>query len=138
MIGKIIVAAFVAFGYSIAIFRPALINTAPMRDAVSYDGLSLIALIFTVTTAAAVTVNARVLEIKRRLPQSEKVVSASTDLRRTMRRNTLGFFYGFFIAAGSYFTLTFAQPESQLIAAILIVTFFSVLIVGFYLALDVY
>jgi hypothetical protein len=138
MIEKIIIAAFVAFGYGMVIFRPELVTIAPMREAVSYDGLALIALIFTVTTAAAVTVNARVLEIKRRLPQSDEVVSASADLRRTMRRNTLGFFYGFFIAAGSYFSLTIGRPESQFIAAFLIVTFFSVLIVGFYLALDVY
>ena len=80
MIEKIIIAAFVAFGYGMVIFRPELVTIDPMREAVSYDGLALIALIFTVTTAAAVTVNARVLEIKRRLPQSDEVVSASADL----------------------------------------------------------
>lgn len=138
MIERILILTVLLAGFLLAILRPDLINTDGMRDVVSYDGLALIALIFTITTAAAVTVNLRVLEILRKLPGSPSVISSSNDLRKTMRRNSLAFFYGFFLAAGCFFVLTIAQPEPSRFSAILIVIFFSVLIVGFYLALDVY
>jgi len=138
MIERIVLSVVIFAGFILAIARPDLINANGMREVVSYDGLALIALIFTITTAAAVTVNLRVLEVLRKLPDSPEILSSSKDLRRTMRRNTLAFFYGFFIAAGCFFVLTIAQPEPSRLSAVLIVTFFSVLIIGFYLALDVY
>lgn len=138
MIERIAISVFILLAYAMAVVRPDLINSEGMRNVVSYDGLALIALIFTITTATAVTVNLRVLEVMRKLPASQEVISASNDLRKTMRRNTLAFFYGFFIAAVCFFVLTIAQPQPSRLSAVIIVTFFAVLIVGFYLALDVY
>lgn len=138
MIEKITLATFIFFGYALALLYPEPLAADPIRNAVSYDGLALIALIFTITTAAAVTVNVKVLEIVKKLPQSDEIVNASLDLRRTMRRNTISFFYGFFVAAASFFILSIARPKDPQIVAFLVVTFFSVFIFGFYLALDVY
>ena len=55
-----------------------------------------------------------------------------------MRRNTIAFFYGFFTAAVAFFVLNVVKPSSETINAILIMTFLSILVLGFYLVLDVY
>lgn len=138
MIEKLLILLVLLSGFGICLARPDLVASKEMREIVSYDGLALIALIFTITTAAAVTVNAKALEIARQLPPTDKLRAAARDLRVTMRRNTIAFFYGFFTAAVAFFVLNVVKPSSETINAILIMTFLSILVLGFYLVLDVY
>ena len=138
MIEKLLIAVFLIVGYSLCMFKPSLMASAEMRAIVSYDGLALIALISTITTATAVTVNSKALEIQRKLPAGKKLQDAAKDLRRTMRRNAMGFFYGFFFAAVSFFVLNVVKPSCDILSALMVMTFLAVLVLGFFLVLDVY
>lgn len=145
MIEKVLVFGAVLLGYILAFLRPDFFSSKEMRSVVTYDGIALIGVIFTITTAAAVTINAKSLEILGKLNRSLELRAAAADLRKTMRRNTMAFFLGFALAVICFLLLNILNldshslSESQKIAsALLVMTFLNVLFVGFYLVLDVY
>lgn len=151
MIEKLIVGLLLAIGYCLAIFRPELLSSDEMKAVVSYDGLALIAVMFTITTATAIAINAKSLEIVRKLADSEKVYDAARDLRKTMRRNTMIFFFSFVVAFISFFILNvflIIKPlpllgigtarAISIFSSLCVMNFLAALVLGFYIVLDVY